>query len=140
MARAALNWTVRELAEAAGLHRNTITNIETGRYAGDLATLQTIGAVLKSGARREGSGGSFRLSWSLLGHSGRSARFTFEVQFDAGACRPCDQPAGPVFDIAFDVPHGATCFHDPGLGGQGCLSDRAEKVDLQLDGCERLGF
>ena len=47
MARAALNWTVRELAEAAGLHRNTITNIETGRYAGDLATLQTIGAVLK---------------------------------------------------------------------------------------------
>jgi DNA-binding XRE family transcriptional regulator len=30
MARAALNWTVRDLAEAARLHRNTITNIETG--------------------------------------------------------------------------------------------------------------
>ena len=47
MARAALNWTVRDLAKAASLHRNTITNIETGRYAGDLATLETIVAVLK---------------------------------------------------------------------------------------------
>ncbi len=46
MARAALNWTVRDLAKAASLHRNTITNIETGRYAGDLATLETIAAVL----------------------------------------------------------------------------------------------
>jgi hypothetical protein len=33
MARAALNWTVRDLAEAAGLHRNIITNIEVGRYS-----------------------------------------------------------------------------------------------------------
>ena len=47
MARAALNWTVRELAEAAGLHRNTITNIEVGRYAGDATTLATIEAVLR---------------------------------------------------------------------------------------------
>ena len=39
MARAALNWTVRDLSEATDLHRNTITNIETGRYAGDAATL-----------------------------------------------------------------------------------------------------
>ena len=46
MARAALNWTVRDLAEAAGLHRNTITNIEVGRYAGDQKTLETIEAVL----------------------------------------------------------------------------------------------
>src|SRR4029453_7889699 len=35
MARAALNWTVRDLAEATGLHRNTINNVEVGRYAGD---------------------------------------------------------------------------------------------------------
>jgi transcriptional regulator with XRE-family HTH domain len=47
MARAALNWTVRDLAEAAALHRNTITNIETGKYAGDSATLSAIEAVLK---------------------------------------------------------------------------------------------
>jgi transcriptional regulator with XRE-family HTH domain len=48
MARAALNWTVRDLAEATGLHRNTITNIEVGRYAGDAATLATIEGVLRS--------------------------------------------------------------------------------------------
>ena len=49
MARAALDWTVRDLADAAGLHRNTITNIEVGRYAGDAATLATIEAVLRRG-------------------------------------------------------------------------------------------
>jgi len=47
MARAALNWTVRDLADATHLHRNTITNIETGRYAGDAETLAVIAAVLK---------------------------------------------------------------------------------------------
>lgn len=47
MARAALNWTVRDLADAAHLHRNTITNIETGRYAGDQETLARIATVLK---------------------------------------------------------------------------------------------
>ena len=46
MARAALNWTVRDLAAATGLHRNTITNIEVGRYAGDPATLNLIKEVL----------------------------------------------------------------------------------------------
>ncbi len=45
MARAALNWTVRDLAAATGLHRNTITNIEVGRYAGDPATLNLIRAI-----------------------------------------------------------------------------------------------
>jgi DNA-binding XRE family transcriptional regulator len=45
MARAALNWTVRDLAEATGLHRNTITNIEVGRYAGDPDTLALIKSV-----------------------------------------------------------------------------------------------
>ena len=47
MARAALNWSVRDLAEAAQIHRNTVTNIETGRYAGDAATLAAIVSALK---------------------------------------------------------------------------------------------
>ncbi len=46
MARAALDWTVRDLAEATGLHRNTINNVEVGRYGGDPATLQKIEKVL----------------------------------------------------------------------------------------------
>ena len=48
MARAALDWTVRDLAEATGLHRNTINNIEVGRYAGDPKTLELIEQKLRS--------------------------------------------------------------------------------------------
>jgi DNA-binding XRE family transcriptional regulator len=48
MARAALDWTVRDLAEATGLHRNTINNIEVGRYAGDSKTLELIERALKA--------------------------------------------------------------------------------------------
>ena len=47
MARAALNWTVRDLAGATGLHRNTISNIEIGRYIGDEQSLRTIESVLR---------------------------------------------------------------------------------------------
>jgi len=46
MARAALTWTVRDLAKATGLHRNTINNIEVGRYAGDPESLAAIERVL----------------------------------------------------------------------------------------------
>jgi transcriptional regulator with XRE-family HTH domain len=48
MARAGLSWTVRDLAEATGLHRNTITNIEIGRYAGNQESLSLIENVLLS--------------------------------------------------------------------------------------------
>lgn len=41
-ARGLLNWTVRMLAEKAGVHRNTITNIETGKYNSDAGTLDAI--------------------------------------------------------------------------------------------------
>ena len=48
MARAALDLTVRDLADATGLHRNTISNIEVGRYAGDPKTLEIIEHALRS--------------------------------------------------------------------------------------------
>jgi transcriptional regulator with XRE-family HTH domain len=47
MARAAISWTVRDLADATGLHRNTITNIEVGRYVGDPKSLEIIEAALR---------------------------------------------------------------------------------------------
>jgi transcriptional regulator with XRE-family HTH domain len=69
MARAALNWTVRDLAEATGLHRNTITNIEVGRYAGDQKTLETIEAVLRRAGvefiDENGGGAGVRMKKSL---------------------------------------------------------------------------
>ena len=48
MARAALNWSVRDLARATGLHRNTISNIEVGRYAGNQDSLAVMESVLRS--------------------------------------------------------------------------------------------
>ena len=47
-ARGLLDWSVRELAERAGLHRNTITNFETGKYAGDERTLSVIKETLEA--------------------------------------------------------------------------------------------
>jgi DNA-binding XRE family transcriptional regulator len=71
MARAALNWTVRDLAQAAELHRNTVTNLETGRYAGDPETVAIIEQVLvKAGIEfidENGGGPGVRLRKRPLG-------------------------------------------------------------------------
>jgi transcriptional regulator with XRE-family HTH domain len=48
MARAALNWSLQQLAEAAGVHRNTISNFEIGKYAGDPQTLTAIESALEA--------------------------------------------------------------------------------------------
>jgi transcriptional regulator with XRE-family HTH domain len=40
-----LDWTLRDLAEAAGIHHNTISSFETGRYAG---SPETIAAMCKA--------------------------------------------------------------------------------------------
>ena len=47
MARAALQWTVRELAERSGVHRNTITRLET-RGTGNGPTMAAIRRALES--------------------------------------------------------------------------------------------
>jgi ribosome-binding protein aMBF1 (putative translation factor) len=62
MARAALNWSVRDLASATGLHRNTISNIEVGRYVGNQESLKAIESVLRSAGIEflPGNGVSFR--------------------------------------------------------------------------------
>ncbi len=48
MARAALNWSLADLASAAGVHRNTISNFETGKYAGDQEKLAVMRAALEA--------------------------------------------------------------------------------------------
>lgn len=48
-ARGLLNWTVRDLAERAGVHRNTVTNLETERYAGSEEARIAIQAALENG-------------------------------------------------------------------------------------------
>ena len=48
MARAALNWSLSDLATAASVHRNTISNFETGRYGGSEDALAAIRSALES--------------------------------------------------------------------------------------------
>ena len=47
-ARGLINWTVRDLAEKAGVHRNTVTNIETGRYGGSVEAINAIRHALEA--------------------------------------------------------------------------------------------
>jgi transcriptional regulator with XRE-family HTH domain len=46
MGRAALNWSLDQLAQASGVHRNTISNFETGKYNGEPAKLASIKRTL----------------------------------------------------------------------------------------------
>ena len=46
-ARGLLDWTVRDLAERSGVDRNTVSNIETGAYAGAPETLEAIRRALE---------------------------------------------------------------------------------------------
>jgi CheY-like chemotaxis protein len=47
MARAAVNWSLDQLAQAAGVHRNTIHNFETGRYSGSPEKLRAVQQALQ---------------------------------------------------------------------------------------------
>jgi len=46
-ARAALNWSLERLAEASGIHRNTLSNFETRKYDGAPETVAAINGALE---------------------------------------------------------------------------------------------
>jgi transcriptional regulator with XRE-family HTH domain len=48
-ARGLLKWTVRDLAEKSGVHRNTISAIENGKSGGDPQTIATLHRALEKG-------------------------------------------------------------------------------------------
>ncbi len=47
MARAAVNWSLDQLAQSAGVHRNTIHNFESGRYSGSPEKLRAVRLALQ---------------------------------------------------------------------------------------------
>jgi transcriptional regulator with XRE-family HTH domain len=47
MARTALNWSLADLSNAAGVHHNTISNFETGKYGGSEDALTAIQRALE---------------------------------------------------------------------------------------------
>jgi transcriptional regulator with XRE-family HTH domain len=58
MARAALNWSTRDLAKAAGVSSNTVSRFESGKPAIP-ATLKTIRQAFEAAGVRFESGGVF---------------------------------------------------------------------------------
>jgi transcriptional regulator with XRE-family HTH domain len=48
MGRAALNWSLDQLAQSSGVHRNTISNFETGKYNGEPEKLAAIKRSLQA--------------------------------------------------------------------------------------------
>lgn len=48
MARAALNWSLSDLAKASGVHRNTISNFETGKFGGSETVRTAIREALEA--------------------------------------------------------------------------------------------
>lgn len=73
-ARGLINWTVRDLAEKASVHRNTVSNIETGRYAGSPEAISAIRAALESAGvefiAENGGGAGVRLKKGAADHDG----------------------------------------------------------------------
>jgi transcriptional regulator with XRE-family HTH domain len=48
MARAALNWSLNDLARVSKVHRNTIANFETGKYQATPDVLKAMRAALEA--------------------------------------------------------------------------------------------
>src|SRR3984893_9640050 len=75
MARALLNWSLDQLAEASGVHRNTISNFETSKYAGDPEKLAAVKRALASHGvifvDENGEGAGVRLRRYRVGDSVR---------------------------------------------------------------------
>jgi len=76
-ARAILNWSLERLAEASGVHRNTISNCETRKYDGEPEKLATIKHTLEAAGvifteeNGEATGAELRrFGWEIASGSG----------------------------------------------------------------------
>jgi transcriptional regulator with XRE-family HTH domain len=90
-ARALLNWSLDQLAEASGVHRNTISNFETGKYGGDPEKLAALKHALESAGvifvdeNGEGSGARlrrFRTGDIVRFRPQTRVRFSFDIAAD----------------------------------------------------------
>lgn len=90
-ARALLNWSLDDLAEVSGVHRNTISNFETGKYAGEPEKLAAIKDALESSGvifvDENGEGSGVRLRRFRVGDVVRfrpqtRVRFSFDIAAD----------------------------------------------------------
>jgi transcriptional regulator with XRE-family HTH domain len=90
-ARALLNWSLEDLAAASGVHRNTISNFETGKYEGDPNKLAATRRTLESAGvifvDENGEGSGARLRRFRVGDVVRfrvqtKVRFSYDITAD----------------------------------------------------------
>ncbi len=90
-ARAALNWSLDDLASASGIHRNTLSNFETRKYDGEPGKLARAKRVLESAGvifiEENGEAAGVRLRRFQVGDLVRfrpqtNVRFGFDIAAD----------------------------------------------------------
>lgn len=116
MARALLNWSLDDLAEVSGVHRNTISNFETGKYSGEPAKLAAVKNALESAGvifvdeDIEGSGvrlRRFRIGDIVRFRPQTRVRFSFDIRPDeigtVVGVEPHPPQTGPTYrmDVQF---------------------------------------
>ncbi|WP_315832942.1 helix-turn-helix transcriptional regulator [Bradyrhizobium prioriisuperbiae] len=86
-----MNWSLDQLAAASGVHRNTISNFETGKYGGDAEKLAAIKNALESSGvifvDENGEGSGVRLRRFRIGDIVRfrpqtRVRLSFDIAAD----------------------------------------------------------
>jgi transcriptional regulator with XRE-family HTH domain len=89
--RALLNWSLDDLASASGIHRNTLSNFETGKFQGDPGTLLAVRRALASAGvllvEENGEGAGVRLRRFRVGDVVRfrpqtNVRYSFDIAAD----------------------------------------------------------
>jgi transcriptional regulator with XRE-family HTH domain len=116
-ARAALNWSLERLAEASGVHRNTISNFETRKYDGEPEKLAAVKRALESAGvifvKENGEAAGVTLRRFQVGdrvrfHPHTRVRFDYNVEADeigtVVAVEPHPPPTGPTYRIEVEFP------------------------------------
>jgi len=116
-ARALLNWSLDQLAEVSGVHRNTISNYETGKYSGDSEKLAAIKHALESFGvifiDENGEGSGVRLRRFRIGDVVRfrpqtTVRFGFDIAADevgiVVGVEPHPPQTGPTYRMEVQFP------------------------------------
>jgi transcriptional regulator with XRE-family HTH domain len=117
MGRALLNWSLDQLAEASGVHRNTISNFEISKYGGDPEKLAAIKHALEAfgvifvDENGEGSGvrlRRFRIGDIVQFRPQTTVRFSFDIAADeVGAVvgvEPHPPQTGPTYRMDVQFP------------------------------------
>lgn len=116
MGRALLNWSLDQLADESGVHRNTISNFEIGKYAGNPETLASIRSALEARGvifvdeNDEGAGvrlRRFRVGDVVRFRAQTRVRFSFDIAVDelgtVTGVEPHPPQTGPTYrmDVRF---------------------------------------